>query len=82
MRLIRILAALLTEISDEQQTEALSKFKDAHSVGWANTEKAAALNFGLLQGTNANTLGSDSNASRAQSAVVLKRLLSKANFIN
>ncbi|WP_256761623.1 glycerophosphodiester phosphodiesterase family protein [Cohnella sp. WQ 127256] len=75
-------AGIATEISAEKQAEMLSKFKDVQAVGWGNSEMAAAINVGLLQGTTANTLGSESYATRAQSAVVLKRLLSKANFIN
>ncbi|QJD84974.1 glycerophosphodiester phosphodiesterase family protein [Cohnella herbarum] len=75
-------AGVDTTISADKQAEMLSRFKDVQAVGWGNSEMAAALNVGLLKGTTANTLGSESYATRAQSAVVLKRLLSKANFIN
>lgn len=60
----------------------LSKFKDAKDIVWAQKEIAAAINAGLINGMTDDTIGSAGQATRAQSATILKRLLSTARFIN
>ncbi|MCR8631346.1 glycerophosphodiester phosphodiesterase family protein [Paenibacillus radicis (ex Xue et al. 2023)] len=62
--------------------DILAPFKDAGKIVWAKTEIAAAIQSGLMNGMTADTLESGSHATRAQSAVLLKRFLSKVNFIN
>ncbi|OXM85721.1 glycerophosphodiester phosphodiesterase family protein [Paenibacillus rigui] len=69
-------------VSPAKQDEALAAFKDAKQIVWAKAEVAAALQAGLLNGMTTDTLDSASYATRAQSAVMLKRLLSKVNYIN
>ncbi|GMX66997.1 hypothetical protein Elgi_62700 [Paenibacillus elgii] len=75
-------AGLETQISQAKQSEALAPFKDAGNLGWAKPEVTAAIHAGLMNGTTAETLEADGIATRAQSAVMLKRFLIKANYIN
>ncbi|MBU7314699.1 glycerophosphodiester phosphodiesterase family protein [Paenibacillus oleatilyticus] len=75
-------AGLETQLSQAKQSEALAPFKDTGSLSWAKAEVAAAIHAGLLNGMTAETLEASGIATRAQSAVMLKRFLSKANYIN
>ncbi|MCU6791284.1 glycerophosphodiester phosphodiesterase family protein [Paenibacillus sp. WQ 127069] len=71
-----------TAISAAQQSETLAPFKDANKIAWAKSEVATAVHAGLMNGMTPDTLDLASYATRAQSAVILKRFLSKVNFIN
>ncbi|NOU96460.1 hypothetical protein GC093_25055, partial [Paenibacillus sp. LMG 31456] len=62
--------------------DILAPFKDAGKIVWAKSEIAAAIQSGLMNGMTTDTLESGSHATRAQSVVLLKRFLSKVNFIN
>ncbi|WP_028553105.1 S-layer homology domain-containing protein [Paenibacillus sp. UNC451MF] len=73
-------ADIATNVTDPQSV--LSKFKDSNKIVWAQKEIAAAINAGLINGMTDDTIGSASQATRAQSATMLKRFLSVANFIN
>ncbi|MBE1445682.1 S-layer homology domain-containing protein [Paenibacillus sp. OAS669] len=73
-------ADISTSVTDPQTV--LSKYKDSNKIVWAQKEIAAAINAGLINGMTDDTIGSDSQATRAQSATMLKRFLSVANFIN
>ncbi|SFM12783.1 S-layer homology domain-containing protein [Paenibacillus sp. 1_12] len=73
-------ASISTNVSDPQSV--LSKFKDSNKIVWAQKEIAAAVNAGIINGLTDDTIGSASKATRAQSATMLKRFLSTANFIN
>ncbi|WP_079913839.1 S-layer homology domain-containing protein [Paenibacillus sp. 32352] len=73
-------ADIATSVSDPESV--LSKYKDSNKIVWAQKEIAAAINAGLINGMTDDTIGSDSQATRAQSATMLKRFLSVANFIN
>ena len=73
-------ASISTSVTDPQTV--LSKYKDSNKIVWAQKEIAAAINAGLINGMTDDTIGSDSQATRAQSATMLKRFLSVANFIN
>lgn len=73
-------ADVATNVSDPQSV--LSKFKDAKDIVWAQNEIAAAINSGLINGLTDTTIGSAEQATRAQSATILKRLLSTARFID
>lgn len=75
-------AGIDTGVSQAKQNEALAGFKDANAIGWAKAEVAAALQAGLMNGMTSDTIDPGSAATRAQSAVLLKRFLSKAGFIN
>ncbi|MEW9698564.1 glycerophosphodiester phosphodiesterase family protein [Paenibacillus sp. SI8] len=71
-----------TKISTAKQTEVLQMFKDSNRIVWARTEMAAAVSAGLMNGMTSDKLDSGGHTTRAQAAVVLKRFLSKAKFIN
>jgi N-acetylmuramoyl-L-alanine amidase len=73
-------ASISTNVTDPQSV--LSKFKDSNKIVWAQKEIAAAVNAGIINGLTDDTIGSASKATRAQSATMLKRFLSTANFIN
>ncbi|WP_173224413.1 glycerophosphodiester phosphodiesterase family protein [Paenibacillus alba] len=71
-----------TRVSSAKRDETLASFQDADQIIWAQSEMAAAIQLGLMNGMAADTLASSSYATRAQSVVMLKRLLVKANFLN
>lgn len=73
-------ANVATNVSNPDSV--LSKFKDSKDIVWAQKEIAAAINVGLINGMTDDTIGSAGQATRAQSATILKRLLSTARFIN
>lgn len=66
----------------EQQATLLAKFNDVSSINWAKNEIAVAINAGIIDGLTDTTIGPRETATRAQSATMLKRLLTRANFIN
>jgi N-acetylmuramoyl-L-alanine amidase len=70
------------EVNSGRQEQLLSKFTDAKQIVWAQAEVAAAIEAGIIDGMTDTTIGSRELATRAQSATMLKRLLSKAGFIN
>ncbi len=70
------------DVSADKQTQLLAKFKDASKIVWAKNEIATAIDAGIIDGMTDDTLGARDTATRAQSATMLKRLLSKASFIN
>ncbi|MCZ8523409.1 MULTISPECIES: S-layer homology domain-containing protein [Paenibacillus] len=60
----------------EATAEALQQFKDQGSISsWAEAAAAAAMEAGLIQGTAADTFEPQGSATRAQAAVMIKRLL-------
>jgi len=62
---------------------ALERFGDATDVSsWAREAVAAALGHGLMQGVAETVIGPQSPATRAESAVMLYRLLREAAFID
>ncbi|WP_256865216.1 glycerophosphodiester phosphodiesterase family protein [Paenibacillus sp. 32352] len=73
---------LETGMTQAKQQEMLAAFKDAGQIGWAKADVAAALQAGLMNGMTSDTIDPQSFATRAQSAVLLKRFLGKAGFIN
>lgn len=75
-------AGIDLNLSAAQRDEALAPFKDADATGWAKSELAAAVQAGLINGKTADMLEPNGVATRAQSAVMLKRLLTRASFIN
>ncbi|GKS13973.1 hypothetical protein YDYSY3_49730 [Paenibacillus chitinolyticus] len=68
-----------TEITKGQAM--LSKFKDSHTIIWAKDEIAAALSLGIIDGMTSTTIEPLQQATRAQSATMLKRFLTAAKFI-
>lgn len=75
-------AGLKHELTADQQSAMLAKFKDSGTIVWAQTEMATAIYTGIVDGMTDDTIGSYMNATRAQSAAMLKRFLSNAEFIN
>lgn len=71
-----------TSVTSNEQAQLLGKFKDASDIVWGQAEIAAAIRAGLMDGMTDTTLESSSSATRAQSATMLKRFLSSADFIN
>lgn len=61
-------------------TATLSKFKDAAKIQSKDTV-AKAVKEGIIQGVTTNTFQPQGNATRAQAAVMLKRVLDKLNYI-
>lgn len=71
-----------TELNDSDTTQ-LEKFKDASEIStWAESAMALALKSGLIEGIDDTHLVPALNVSRAQAAVILKRMLQYAKFIN
>ncbi|WP_159881033.1 glycerophosphodiester phosphodiesterase family protein [Paenibacillus puerhi] len=64
------------------QAAALDAYADADKLGWARAEVAAAIDAGLMNGMTPSTLEPQGEATRAQAAVMIKRFLSKAGFID
>jgi N-acetylmuramoyl-L-alanine amidase len=75
-------AGLNTTVSASQQATLLNRFMDADQIVWAKAEIAAAIDAGLINGMTDTTIGSRQLATRAQSAAMLKRFLTRAAFIN
>ncbi|NOV01767.1 fibronectin type III domain-containing protein [Paenibacillus planticolens] len=61
----------------------LNAFKDASAISpWAKDAVAKGVTAGLLNGKSANAFEPSATASRAEAAVLLKRLLQTVGFIN
>ncbi|MCZ8516662.1 S-layer homology domain-containing protein [Paenibacillus filicis] len=75
-------AGVKADVSAAQQANLLAKYTDANNIEWAQAEIAAAINAGILNGETDTSIGSNLTATRAESATMLKRFLSKAGFIN
>ncbi|MFE5323978.1 S-layer homology domain-containing protein [Paenibacillus sp. NPDC056579] len=70
------------DVSADRQSELLAKFKDSSKIVWAQNELAVAIEAGIVDGMTDTTIEPSKQATRAQSATMLNRLLTKANFIN
>jgi len=75
-------AGVETSVSADKQAELLAKFADSSDIVWAQTEIAEAINAGLIEGMTDTTYVPRDSATRAQSATMLKRLLTTAKFID
>lgn len=63
--------------------DTLSAFKDRSEVsGWAAMAMAYAVHEGILQGAGPDRLAPAKDTTRAEAAVMLKRLLIQLNFMN
>lgn len=64
-----------TDMTDAQVQEKLAKFKDAADIAsWAQADVAKAVEFGIIEGRTADTFVAKANATRAESAVMIKRM--------
>jgi N-acetylmuramoyl-L-alanine amidase len=71
-----------TELTNTRQTQLLKRYNDAGSIVWGHKEVAIAIEAGIIEGMTSTTLSPKSDATRAQSATMLNRLLKKIEFIN
>ncbi|HYE83375.1 MAG TPA: S-layer homology domain-containing protein [Clostridia bacterium] len=63
---------------DMEDTDALTAFKDSNSISrWAKGSSAAAVKAGIINGTPDKKFAPKAITTRAESAVILKRLLDK-----
>jgi hypothetical protein len=68
-------ANLNLELSEADIQEKLNKFDDATQIaGWAKVEVAKAVELGIINGRTASTFVPKAYATRAESAVMIKRM--------
>ncbi|MFD0869528.1 S-layer homology domain-containing protein [Paenibacillus residui] len=70
------------KVSSTEQDALLAKFADADSIVWGQAELAAAVKAGIVDGMTDTTIAPRNDATRAQAAAMLNRLLNNAGFIN
>ncbi|WP_231506218.1 S-layer homology domain-containing protein [Paenibacillus sp. UNC451MF] len=64
-------------------SKVLASFTDSNTIsGWAKDAVAQAVNAGIINGMTEHTFVPGQNASRAEAAVMMKRLLQYAEFMN
>ncbi|BBH23895.1 hypothetical protein Back11_52400 [Paenibacillus baekrokdamisoli] len=82
--MVRAASAAEVQITLSQNaTTILKKFKDSNKIGtWAQTDVAKAVQMGVINGLSTGAFGGQTAASRAQAAVMIKRLLDYLHFIN
>ncbi|NHN34348.1 S-layer homology domain-containing protein [Paenibacillus agricola] len=75
-------AGKTVDVSTKQE-QLLKGFSDNESINsWAKASVAQAVEVKIIEGMSANTFVPADNATRAQAAVMLKRLLKFVQFIN
>lgn len=75
-------AGMKADVSTTEQASLLAAYTDSGDIGWAKAEMATVLDKGIMDGVTDNTLAPGKEATRAESATMLKRLLINAGFIN
>ncbi|MGN7382094.1 S-layer homology domain-containing protein [Paenibacillus sp. SAFN-117] len=70
------------KVSSTEQDALLAKFADADSIVWGQAELAAAVKAGIVDGMTDTSIAPRNDATRAQAATMLNRLLNNAGFIN
>jgi len=79
----RAISAAGKKVDSAATGDILAKFNDQASISsWAKTAVAQAVEANIITGTTDKTFVPSANASRAQAAVMLKRLLQYTSFIN
>lgn len=69
------------QLSEERQQQLLEAYQDSHRLGnWAKASAALALHQGIVVGDQGK-LSPTSNITRAETAVMIQRLLEKAQLI-
>ncbi|WP_282943590.1 S-layer homology domain-containing protein [Paenibacillus sp. RC67] len=64
-------------------SKGLASYTDSNAIsGWAKDAVAQAVNAGIINGMTEHTFVPGQNASRAEAAVMMKRLLQYAEFMN
>ncbi|WP_274364214.1 S-layer homology domain-containing protein [Paenibacillus thermotolerans] len=74
-------AGMNTTITDAEAQSHIGKFTDHNELPWASHDWAVAIRAGIVTGMTDSTLAPRDNATRAQAAVMLKRLLAHITFI-
>jgi hypothetical protein len=79
-------AMKLTDLKAEQGSEdtelELAGFTDEAQVSeWARSSAVSCIKSGLILGRNSTMLAPKDNITRAEAAVIIRRLLQKSNFI-
>ncbi|WP_052310083.1 S-layer homology domain-containing protein [Paenibacillus senegalensis] len=69
-------------VSASEQTNLLARYADSTEIVWGHKEVAAAIKAGIIDGMTDTTVVPRADATRAQSAAMLKRFLDNAKFIN
>ncbi|WP_282936875.1 S-layer homology domain-containing protein [Paenibacillus sp. RC67] len=81
-----VMVARAMKLANKQSAadiKALDKFADQTSIsGWAKDATAQALNAGIINGMTERTFVPADNATRAEAAVMVKRLLQYAQLMN
>ncbi|MBP1966844.1 S-layer homology domain-containing protein [Paenibacillus aceris] len=75
-------AGVNPNVASAEEANLLIQFKDSSKIVWAQKEIAAAIHAKLINGINDEMLGADGQATRAQTATILKRFLNAVKFIN
>ncbi len=75
-------AGMEIKIDAAKQASILAAWSDSNQIVWGHNEIAAAIEAGIVDGMTNTTLAVRENATRAQSATMLKRFLTKADFID
>jgi hypothetical protein len=71
-----------TAVTDAEITQHLAQFKDGAKIAsWAKSAVAAAAKYGIIKGDNKGAFTPVNNSTRAESAVMVKKMLTKAGFI-
>lgn len=71
-----------TTVDASTQSGILAPWSDADQIVWGQLEVAKAIQAGLMNGMTDTTLETYGQATRAQTAAMLKRFLVQVNFIN
>ena len=67
---------LAGKLSEQGNTETISGFIDSHLLAdYAAEDMAAMVNLGIIKGNADGTLNPRGNATRAEAAVIMSRLL-------
>ncbi|WP_219834414.1 Ig-like domain-containing protein [Paenibacillus sp. R14(2021)] len=82
--MVRAASAAGVQISlKSNAADTLKKFKDRGKIGtWAQSDVAKAVEAAIINGQTANTFGGKKNATRAEAAVMVKRLLAYVDFLD
>lgn len=75
-------AGIDAAISDGDTNAYLGKFGDGVKIGsWARQAVAAAVKYGIITGNSRSEFKPAENSTRAESAVMIKKMMEKAKFI-
>ncbi|WP_168123985.1 Ig-like domain-containing protein [Paenibacillus sp. HB172176] len=77
-----VVAGLNTDLASSEDSY-LQKFTDRGKISsYAKSNMAKSISLGIINGKSATTLSPTANASRAEGAVMIMRLLEKAGFLS